>query len=336
MSTVRLAVLALLVFAAPPVQAQGEGREDLRRALGDYYVHVVSERLELSDEQAGKLRPRLVALAGTQLEARSATRAVERRLAKAMRSQEPRPEELAVLLAELLDAEADAQDRLRRARGGVVDALKPAQQAAFLLSEDEYRRAVRRHLRELRAGQRDPGVPGEADSPWRRDRPQLEGQAGPAPRGRRPGEKQRTELRENLTLLLAFQLRTQGQVPLARIADLLPQLEVGVGTQLDLAQAERTAREELQAALDNGDKGPALEARVNALLEGRAALSRRLADARRAIVNELEPLEAVRFLQLQDGVRKSGPRRLRMMMQAGMGDDGGPARDRGMRRHGGR
>jgi len=308
---------ALVLLVAPLAVAQPTGREQLREALADYYAHVVAEKLELSEGQSKKLRPRLETFVAAQQETMATSRGLQRRLADSLRSDGPDPEQVEALLRELLDTEAGAQARMQGVRRDLLSGLEPHQQARFLLSEGEYRKAVMRHLRELRSGERGADRQGRPDSPWRREREARQQAAA----GRTGSDEQRqTDLRENLTLLLAFQVRNRLQVPLDGVVDLLPRLEAVVSSQLELVHLEQGAKAELRTALEAGAKKSELKTAVAALLDEQAAIAGRYQEARVALVEALDPIAAAGFVQLHDRFRRDAPRRLRMMQRLMSGD----------------
>ncbi len=310
---------ALFLLVAPLGFAQPSGREQLREALGEYYAHVVTEQLELSEGQSKTLRPRLETFVTAQQETRSTSRAMRRRLTDSLRPDSPDPAQVKTLLLEFLDTEVDSQARVQEIRRDLLSGLEPRQQAEFLLSEGEYRKAVMRHLRELRTGEPGAERPGRTDSPWRRER-EARQQAAAGRAG--TDEQLQTDLRENLTLLLAFQVRSQLQVPLDRVVDLLPRLEAVVSSQLELIHLERGAKAGLRTALESGAKKPELKAAVATLLDEQAAIAQRYQEARVALVQALDPIAAARFVQLHDRFRRDAPRKLRLMQRMMSGDAG--------------
>ena len=317
-------VAALFLLVAPLALAQPSGREQLREALADYYAHVVTEKVELSESQSERLRPRLDELVSAQQQTMSVSRGLRRRLADSLSGDSPDPRQVESRLREFLDSQVDAQQRMRSVRGDLLAGLKPRQQAAFLLSQGEYRQAVMRHLRELRAGERGSDRPARSDSPWGRERDAR--QAARAGQAAGIDEERRTALRENLTLLMAFQVRNQLEVPLERIVDLLPRLEAVVSAQLDLALLQRGPEAELKTALEAGAKGSDLKSRIATLLDEQSGVDHRYQEARRAIVSALEPIAAARFVLLQERFRRDAPRRLRLMQRMMSGDETSPPR----------
>jgi Spy/CpxP family protein refolding chaperone len=163
-----------LVLAAGPLHAQedhehgdrrGPASDHVFKVVDGYFIGNLKERLDLTDEQFGRVVPHVQRL---QSDRRELTRRRFRAMRKALLSGTATEAAVEELLREVKAVEAEEFATLRRDREAVDAVLTPLQQAKYRLLEVEVERRVRRALagshRDPRPG-RSPRGPGREKPP---------------------------------------------------------------------------------------------------------------------------------------------------------------------------
>ena len=153
-----------LVPAAPGSPGAPEGR----RLIETIKIWKMTEALNLDENQAAKLFPRLAQLEASRREFHRRQRLLRDELAEFLKQRPLRDEEIKARLDRLDRAEADFRGREQAMRGGLRSILSPEQQARLALFEDQFETEMRRTIQDLRQHRRrfpsDPGQGVEAPS----------------------------------------------------------------------------------------------------------------------------------------------------------------------------
>lgn len=316
------AVLLVALLAAGGSRGQdgpaGEGRRELREALREYYLHVLTEELELDAAQATTVAP----LANDVLETqRAATQARHRALRQLRRARVAGTgdSQLRELVRRHSEIEREGLARVAEARAALVRAVSPRQGAQFLAFQDRFRARVRSVLRERRGGgtagddgdhptrpgDAGPARPGGPQTDWRTD--DRRGRVGDAT----AWERRETDAAETLRLLFVHEARQELGWENERLLVALPALESLFETRLASRREQGRVQRALRDALRS--EGPDVEAVVARALEHEAALPDRLSRARQRLLEATTGGEAADLLLFEQRFEQQLPRRLRQL-----------------------
>ena len=165
---------------APGSPGPGEGR----RLIETIKIWKMTEALDLSEDQAAKLFPKLKQVEASRLEFHRRQRLLRDEIAELLRQQPLREVDIKRRLEELERTEADFRGRERAVRGELQSILSLEQQARLALFEERFETEMRRtiqDLRQRRQGLRPGPGPGFGPPPMR-GRPPLPVEGGPPPR----------------------------------------------------------------------------------------------------------------------------------------------------------
>lgn len=166
--------------SAPGAAGPVEGR----RLIETIRIWKMTEALELKEDQAAKLFPKLTQLEASRREFRRQQRLLRDELAELLKQQPVREGEIKRRLEELERIDVDFRGRERAVRGELQSILSLEQQARLALFEERFEAEMRRTIQDLRERRRalPPGsAPGFGPPPMRR-RPPLPVEGGPPPR----------------------------------------------------------------------------------------------------------------------------------------------------------
>lgn len=158
----------------------GEGR----RVIETIRIWKMSEALELNEDQAAKLFPKLMQLEASRREFHRRQRFLRNELQELLRHQPVREGEIKRRLEELERTEADFRGRERTVRSELQSILSLEQQARLTLFEERFEAEMRRAIQHLRGRQRTlpPGSGQGFGPPPIRRRSPLPVEGGPPPR----------------------------------------------------------------------------------------------------------------------------------------------------------
>lgn len=160
-----------LASAAPGSPSAPEGR----RLIETIKIWKMIEALNLGEDQAARLFPKLAQLEASRREFHRRQRLLRDELAELLKQRPLRDEQIKARLDQLDRAEADFRGHEQVIRGGLRSILSPEQQARFALFEDQFETEMRRVIHDLRQRRRGfPPGPGQGiESPSLRDRPPI-------------------------------------------------------------------------------------------------------------------------------------------------------------------
>ena len=168
---------------APPAPGRpgpGEGR----RLIETIKIWKMTEALNLTEDQAAKLFPKLTQLEASRREFHGRQRLLRDALAVLLRQRPLREIEIKTRLEELDRTEIDFKGRERSVMGELRSILSLEQQARLALFEERFEMEMRRTIQDLR--QRRHGLPPGSGPglgpPPVRNRPPLPVEGGPPPR----------------------------------------------------------------------------------------------------------------------------------------------------------
>ncbi len=142
-----------LVPATPKAPGMPEGR----RLIETIKIWKMTEALNLDEDQAAKLFPRLAQLEASRREFHRQQRMLRDELTELLKQQPLRDQEVKARLERLERAEIDFRGREQVIRGGLRSILSVEQQARLALFEDRFESEMRRAIQDLR--QRHRGLP---------------------------------------------------------------------------------------------------------------------------------------------------------------------------------
>ncbi len=167
---------------APGLLGAGEGR----RLIETIKIWKMTEALDLSEDQAAKLFPKLSQLEASRREFHRRQRLLRDELAELLKQRPLRDQDVKTRLDELDRTEADFKGRELVIRGEFRSILSLEQQARLALFEERFETEMRRTIQDLR--QRRQGFfpygsgQGLGPPPPVRNRPPLPVEGGPPPR----------------------------------------------------------------------------------------------------------------------------------------------------------
>jgi uncharacterized membrane protein len=195
--TGRRAVVAFLVVTwlgplGVPFNASGQGvgpapggssvAREGRRLIETIRIWKMTEALNLSEEQAARLFPKLSQLEATRREFRQRQHVLRGELAELLRQQPLREAEIKKKLEDLERAEVDFRGRERAMKAELESILSLEQQARLALFVEQFEAELRRTIHDLRLRRRAmPGGQG-VGPPGVRGRSPLPVEGGPPPR----------------------------------------------------------------------------------------------------------------------------------------------------------
>ncbi|MBI2902395.1 MAG: hypothetical protein HYY12_02235 [Candidatus Methylomirabilis oxyfera] len=165
----------------PPAPGR-PGPAEGRRLIETIKIWRMTEALDLTEDQAAKLFPKLTQLETSRREFYSRQRLLRDELAEILKQRPLREIDVKTRLEELDRTEVDFKTRERSVMGELRSILSLEQQARLALFEERFEMEMRRtiqHLRQRRQGL-SPG-PGFRPPPMR-NRPPLPVEGGPPPR----------------------------------------------------------------------------------------------------------------------------------------------------------
>lgn len=179
LSPVSEAVAQPLAPAAPRSPSVPEGR----RLIETIKIWKMTEALNLNEDQAAKLFPKLAQLEASRREFQRRQRLLRDELAELLKQRPLRDEEIKTRLDQLDRAETDFRGHEQAIRGGLRSILSLEQQARLALFEDRFETEMRSVILDLRQRRRGfpPGSGQSVGSPSLRDRP-LTPMEGESPR----------------------------------------------------------------------------------------------------------------------------------------------------------
>lgn len=144
----------------------------------------MTEALNLDEDQAAKLFPKLAQLEASRREFHKRQRALRDELAELLKQRPVRDDDIKARLDQLDRTEIDFRGQEQAIRGGLRSVLSPEQQARLALFEDRFDTEMRRTIQDLRQRRRGfpPGSGQSTDSPTFRDRPSFPAVEGEPPR----------------------------------------------------------------------------------------------------------------------------------------------------------
>jgi len=190
LAAVGVAAIFLVVSSAmaQPFAPSGSGSPgpgEGRRLIETIKIWKMTEALELNEDQAAKLFPKLTQLEAARREFHGRQRLLRDELAVLLRQRPSRDQDIKARLEELDRTEADFRGRERAVRNEVRTILSLEQQARLTLFEERFEAEMRRTIMDLRLRRQGlfPSGPGQGlRPPAVRDRPPLPVEGGPPPR----------------------------------------------------------------------------------------------------------------------------------------------------------
>ncbi len=158
-----------LVPATPKAPGMPEGR----RLIETIKIWKMTEALNLDEDQAAKLFPKLAQLEASRREFHRQQRVLRDELTELLKQQPLRDQEVKARLERLERAEIDFRGREQVIRGGVRSILSVEQQARLALFEDRFESEMRRAIQDLRQRHRGlpPGPRQGIEAPGPKDQP---------------------------------------------------------------------------------------------------------------------------------------------------------------------
>lgn len=154
-----------------------------RHAIETIRIWKMTEALNLDEEQAAKLFPRLAQLEASRREFHRQQRLLRDELTELLKQRPLRDQEVKARLEQLERAEVDFRGREQAIKGGLRLILSVEQQARLALFEDRFETEMRRIIQDLRQRHRGipPGQGQRIESPAARDLPPppIEGESQP-------------------------------------------------------------------------------------------------------------------------------------------------------------
>ena len=156
-----------------PTDPRAPGVPEGRRLVETIKIWKMTEALNLDEDQAAKLFPRLAQLEASRREFFRQQRALREELAELLKQRPLRDQDVKARLEQLERAEVDFRGREHTIRGGLRSILSVEQQARLALFEDRFETEIRRTIQDLRQRRRrlPPGPSQSVESPSLRDQP---------------------------------------------------------------------------------------------------------------------------------------------------------------------
>ena len=169
LSPICVAMAQPLAPAAPKSPGVPEGK----RLIETIKIWKMTEALNLDEDQAAKLFPKLAQLEASRREFQGRQRLLREELAELLKQRPLRDEEIKTRLDQLVRAETDFRGHEQVVRGGLRSILSLEQQARLALFEDRFETEMRSVIQDLRQRRRGfpPGSGQSVGSPSPRYRP---------------------------------------------------------------------------------------------------------------------------------------------------------------------
>lgn len=169
LSPVYVAMAQPLAPAAPRSPGVPEGK----RLIETIKIWKMTEALNLDEDQAAKLFPKLAQLEASRREFQGRQRLLREEMAELLKQRPLRDEEIKARLDQLDRAETDFRGHEQVVRGGLRSILSLEQQARLALFEDRFETEMRSVIQDLRQRRRGfpPGSGQSVGSPSLRYRP---------------------------------------------------------------------------------------------------------------------------------------------------------------------
>ncbi len=145
----------------------------------------MTEALNLNEEQAVKLFPKMTQLEASRREFHNRQRLLREELAELLKQRPLRDQDIKMKLEELERIDAEFKGRERAVKNELRSILSVEQQARLALFEERFDMEMRRTIQDLRLRRQGlfPSGPGQGlRPPAVRDRPPLPVEGGPPPR----------------------------------------------------------------------------------------------------------------------------------------------------------
>ncbi|MDE2059255.1 MAG: hypothetical protein KGL31_10205 [candidate division NC10 bacterium] len=158
-----------------PVAPRPPGAPDGRRLIETIKIWKMTEALNLDEDQAAKLFPKLAQLEASRREFHWRQHVLRNELAELLKQRPLRDEEIKTKLDQLDRMETDFRGREQAIKGGLRSILNPEQQARLALFEDRFETEMRNVILDLRQRRRGflPGPGRSVESPNVKDRPPI-------------------------------------------------------------------------------------------------------------------------------------------------------------------
>ena len=165
-------VSEVLAQSLAPAAPKSPGAPEGKRLIETIKIWKMTEALNLDEDQAVKLFPRLAQLEASRREFQRRQRVLREELAELLKQRPLRDEEIKTRLDQLDRAEIDFRGHEQVIRGGLRSILSLEQQARLALFEDRFETEMRSVMQDLRQRRRGfPPASGQsAGSPSPRDR----------------------------------------------------------------------------------------------------------------------------------------------------------------------
>ena len=170
-------------FTPPPAGSLGPGEG--RRLIETIRIWKMTEALNLNEEQAVKLFPKLTQLETSRREFHRRQHLLREELAELLKQRPSRDQEIKARLEELERIDAEFKGRERAVKSELRSILSVEQQARLALFEERFDMEMRRTIQELRLRRQgfSPYGPGQRlRPPGVRDQSPLPVEGGPPPR----------------------------------------------------------------------------------------------------------------------------------------------------------
>lgn len=153
-------VCAAMAQPLAPAAPRSPGVPEGKRLIETIKIWKMTEALNLDEDQAAKLFPKLAQLEASRREYQGRQRLLREELAELLKQRPLRDEEIKTRLDQLDRAEIDFRGHEQVVRGGLRSILSLEQQARLALFEDRFETEMRSVIQDLR--QRRRGFPPDA------------------------------------------------------------------------------------------------------------------------------------------------------------------------------
>ncbi|MBI2883718.1 MAG: hypothetical protein HYY11_07435 [Candidatus Methylomirabilis oxyfera] len=133
-----------------PATPKAPGMPEGRRLIETIKIWKMTEALNLDEDQAAKLFPRLAQLEASRREFHRRQQVLRNELAELLKQRPLQDEEIKAKLNQLERAETEFRGREQVIRGGLRSILSVEQQARLALFEDRFETEMRRAIQDLR------------------------------------------------------------------------------------------------------------------------------------------------------------------------------------------
>lgn len=164
-----------LAQSVPSPATRQPGVPEGRHLIETIRIWKMTEALNLDEDQAARLFPKLSQLEASRREFHKRQRLLRDELAALLKQRPVRDEEIKARLDQMDRAEAEFRTREQTMKGGLRSVLNPEQQARLALFEDRFETEMRRVIQDLRQHRRvlPPGPSQGVQAPGSIDRPSI-------------------------------------------------------------------------------------------------------------------------------------------------------------------